>query len=364
MSGETMNNYWNKLEQLKEPTSANMMALGTWVHDEALPWLWNELGGAILEPKKKHTNTQAQHAPAQLRPMKDVEAVRQGLFTSAIDRDKKRIERSFYRAQLTMLDSEAKLYCKNIEHVVKATSILYKEAVVHTVHRALLEMMRLAIVMLEDAAREVTEVPGYFAAGRRQHETPFEVFKGTEQIIYGTYSCMTHLDRAPYTPVAVLRTAIELRLRGAFGVSGLVDPSKPEDFVPIDMNGLFEAIRTRQDEIDFAVDLHDVWRIYRWSNFYLHSGYRDYPWVAGFLLQYLRPLFADNRTEPNGSWNIDGGIRMKRETWHAVRAALQSRSANRGFATRLADAWRALFPSNRRQLPVVDEADAQCVFLD
>jgi hypothetical protein len=265
-----------------------------------------------------------------------------------------------------MLDSEARLYCKSIDAFSKATSVFAEDAVVHTLHRALLEMMRLAIVLLEDAAREVTDVPGYFSAWRRPYETPFEVFKGTEQIIYGTYSGMTHVDRAPYTPVAVLRTAIELRLRHAFCVSSLINPTNPDDLIPVDLSRLFEAVQIRQSEVDFAVDLHDVWKIYRWSNFYLHGGVRDFPWVPGFLLRYLRPLFADQRTGPNGSWNINGGIRMKRETWRAIRLALQPQVEQPGLVKRFANAWRELCAGKKRQLqlPAVDEQAAQCMFLD
>lgn len=298
--------------------------------------------------------------------MKDTEALRQGLVTSVAEQSKKRSEVSYYQAQLTMLDSEARRYCEAIAGFSNTQSPFAPEAVVHTLHRALRDNLRLARVLLEDAARNVTGVPGYFAAWRRGRENPFEVFKGAEQVIYGTYSGMTHVDSAPYVPVAVLRTAIELRLRHAFCVQSLVDPDNPEEMVPIDLSRLLAAIQTRQSEIDFAVDLHDVWKIYRWSNFYLHGGVRDYPWVAGFLLQYLRPLFADQREGPNGSWNIDGGIRMKKETWRAVRAALQPTKGKFGLASRLVNAWRALWPGKTRQLalPPSDEREAKCVFLD
>src|SRR5690606_19063193 len=151
-----------------------------------------------------------------------------------------------------------------------------------TLHQALHEMMRMALPLLEDAARDVTGVPGYFSAWRSKSDDPFEVFKGAEQIIYGTFSGLTHVDRAPYTPVAVLRTAIELRLRRAFGVSSFLDPNKPEELIPIDLSKLFDVIQIHQKEIQFSVDMHDVWKIYRWSNFYLHGGNRDFPWVPGF----------------------------------------------------------------------------------
>ena len=362
--------YYQKLQQLEDCNSANLIAFGAWVRNDALPWLWAEMGGAILTPKQKHPNATTDPAPRKLTPMADAEAVRQGLMVSVTDRIKRLEDPSFYRAQLTMLDNEATRYCNAIDAFSQATSqetaIFAEDAVVHTLHQDLKDMMQYALTLLEDAAREVAEVPGYFGAWRRKHETPFEVFKGTEKMIYGTYSGMTHVDRTPYIPVAVLRTAIELRLRDAFCVSSYINPSKPDDLIPIDLSKLFEAIQTHQKDIDFAVDMHDVWKIYRWSNFYLHGGVRDFPWVPGFLIQYLRPLFADARTGTNGSWNINGGIRMKRETWHAVRKALQPEIERISQLQRFSNAWRALWPGKKTllKLPAVDEKAAQCMFLD
>lgn len=360
------NKYSEKLQQLNEPNRANLVALGSWVRNDALPWLWNELGGAILSPKPQHPNAPSAPRPPKLTPMNDADAVRQGVMVSVADRKIKLAEPSYYRAQLTMLDKEATRYCTQIDAFSQATSVFSEEATVHTLHCALLEMMRYARILLEDAARNVTDVPGYFAAWRRKRETPFEIYKGTEQIIYGTYSGMTHVDRAPYTPIAVLRTAIELRLRGAFCVSSYVNPEKPDDLIPIDLSKLFEAIQTKQKDIQFIVDLHDVWKIYRWSNFYLHGGARDFPWVPGFLFQYLRPLFADPGTSSNGSWNINGGIRMKRETWQAVRKALAPRIEQPVFFQRFSNAWRVLWQIKalQRELPDVEEREAECVFLD
>lgn len=364
------NDYFQKLQQLEDCNAANLSTLGAWTRNDALPWLWTEMAGAILEPKQKHPNATTAPAPRKLTPMTDADAVRQGLMVSVADRVNRAEDPNFYRAQLTMLDKEATRYCNSIDSFSQATvqaasqgtAIFAADAVVHTLHRALKDMMRYALILLEDAAREVTEVPGYFGAWRRKHETPFEVFKGTEQIIYGTYSGMTHADRAPYIPVAVLRTAIELRLRDAFCVSSYVNPSKPEDLIPIDLSKLFEAIQTRQKDIVFAVDLHDVWKIYRWSNFYLHGGVRDFPWVPGFLLQYLRPLFSG----PAGSLSMNAGVQMKRETWHAVREALQPEIERHSLTQRLCNAWRALWPAKKPllELPAVDEKAAQCVFLN
>lgn len=359
--------YSAKLNQLRQATPQNLADLAQWTEQVALPWLWDELGGAILEPKQKHPQARTAPAPPVLKPMKESAAVRHGLMTSMADRLTKDTAPSFYQAQMTMIDSEARRYCMTITSFGKVQTPVAADATVHSLHPALLELMRYACILLEDAGREITDVPGFYGAWRKNRDHPFEVFKGTEQIIYGVYSGLTHADRAPYIPVAVLRTAIELRLRHAFCIYSLADPAKPENTVPIDMSSIFTAIQKRQSEIEFAVDIHDVWKIYRWSNFYLHGGVRDFPWVAGYLLQYLRPLFADQKNGPNGSWSIDGGIRMKRETWHAVRAEVAAPKEAPSFKQRLANAWQALCPGKQTrtlELPVLDEKSAHCMFLN
>lgn len=358
--------YYQKFRALEADTRANLIALGAWVRTEALPWLWTEMGGAVLTPKQKHPKARSAPATPRLTPMTATEAVRAGLMISVADRTEMLKQASFYRAQLTMLDAEATRYCDKIDEFacVPPDKVFAEAATVRTLHQALLDIVRSALPLLESAADFVTDVPTFFAAWSRKVETSFEVFKGAEQIIYGTYSGMTHADRAPHIPVAVLRTAIELRLRHAFGISGYVNVSQPDDRIPIDLSKLFEAIQERQRDIDFAVDIHDVWKIYRWSNFYLHAGVRDYPWVAGYLQRYLYPLFYDARKGPNGGWNMNGGIRMKRETWHAVRSRLEPEAERSNFAQRLRNAWRALFPGPKRTLALAPfiEDEAQCVF--
>jgi hypothetical protein len=260
-----INDYSSKLDALKEATQQNLTDLALWTEQVALPWLWAELGGAILTPKQRHPQARTAPTSPTLRPMKNGEAVRQGLIISVADRFTKDTAPPFYQAQLTMLDSEARRYCKAIASFMQAPDKFAENATIHTLHPALLELMGYARVLLEDAGREVTDVAGFFGAWRKRREHPFEVFKGTEQIVYGAYSGMTHADRAPYIPVAVLRTAIELRLRQAFCIHSLVDPAKPEETVPIDMSRIFTAMQARQGEIEFAVDMHDIWKIYRWS---------------------------------------------------------------------------------------------------
>lgn len=144
------------------------------------------------------------------------------------------------------MDSEASRYCRCIASFSAAPVQFAPGAAIDTLHRALLVIMRYARILLENAAGEVTEVPGYFSAWRKERDHPFEVFKGAEQIVYGAYSGMTHADSAPYAPVAVLRTAIELRLRHAFCIYTWVSSNNPEDTTPIDMSSIFWRYRPRK----------------------------------------------------------------------------------------------------------------------
>src|SRR4051812_12416564 len=117
-----MDSYWNTLEALRNPTSTNMTALAAWVKQDALPWLWKELAGAILEPRRKHPLAKTSPRPATLSPNTEADAVRNGLFTSATDLKKKAGEAVYYQAQLTMLDAEATRYCTRIDTYSKVTN--------------------------------------------------------------------------------------------------------------------------------------------------------------------------------------------------------------------------------------------------
>jgi len=351
-----VNQYKAERHKFDVLSEQNLKDLAQWAEQQALPWLWAELAG-ILPGKRT--------APLQPR-----EAIRQGLQTTFADREKMPLQPNFYIAQLTMLDAEMKRYCGATTQFIKAVPPRFApNATIFTLHGAIKEHLDHGIVILEQAGHFLLDLPFAYGAWSRRTEHPFEVFKRAEQAVYGGFSGLTHDDRAPYTPVAVLRTAIELRIRSAFGIQGYIDPTN-DNFLPIDLARLFDEIRNHLPKIDFAVDFHDIVKIYRWSNFYLHGGWRDFVWVPGFALQFLRPLFADRTTLPNGGWDIDGGIRMPREVWRAIRGSF-SQSRTNSSRCLMTDLWEGAFEAFRRRkrnrpliLNPADEQHAACVLLD
>ena len=346
--------YSDQLSRFGACNRENLVGLANWASAEGLPWLWSELGGMI--------------SGHSVVIVKSYDAIRQGLQTTHSDREKMPLKPSFYIAQLTMLDSEVKAYCRAVEKFEDHESP-YAETKIHTLHRALKDHLAYGRILLEQAAHALLNLPGAYGAWRRLREEPFEVYKGAEQIVYGTYSGLTHADRAPHIPIAVLRTAIEIRFRSAFGIEGYID-SANNAFIPIDLSKLFDAVRGRLPKMEFAVDFHDIVKVYKWCNFYLHGGWRGFPWVVGFAVQFLRPVFADQRDTPDGGRSIYGGIRMYREEWRAIRSHFEQVGQSERDSPFQALCMILMSPfcarKHTRQLILnpAEEDAAKCVFLN
>jgi hypothetical protein len=345
------NLYKAERRRLDALTRQNLIDLAQWAEKVALPWLWTEVAGIL--------------GKGRISPLQPQDAIRQGLQTTFADRQKMPLTPKFYVAQLTMLDSESTRYCKAIQSFAATANPYAANASMYVLHEALKDCLDDGLVLLEQAGHFLLSLPFAYGAWSRRMEHAFEIFKGAEQIVYGRFSGLTHDDRAPYTPVAVLRTAIEIRLRSAFGIQGYEDSSN-NSLVPIDLSSLFEEIRPRLSRIDFAVDFHDVVKVYKWSNAYLHGGWRDFVWVPGYALQFLRPLFADSRPTPGGGLSLDGGVRMPREVWREIRGAFDQSNVRSGRMTELWNAIRNVFRKKARRLTLnpADENSAACVFLD
>ncbi|PWB89886.1 hypothetical protein C5688_13685 [Methylocystis sp. MitZ-2018] len=264
-----------------------------------------------------------------------------------------------------MFDAELKRYCEVVRKLPPSDRWFAEDAKVDMLHRTIVRFLDYAIILLDDASRKMGSAKQYGTLANR-YDHHFQIYKGAEQVVYGRYSALTHDDHAPYVGVAVIRTAIEIRLRRAFGIQGLTN--EQGGFRPIDLGMLFEAVKPHKQRIQFAVDFDDVIKIYRWSNFYLHGGWRDYPWVAGFSLRYLNPLMTGGPVVPGTSWSIDGGIKMPRQIWRDIRRTLDPATANESYWLKLRD-WLSKNVLRRRSAPrwTLDEAreeDAACTFLD
>jgi hypothetical protein len=287
-----------------------------WAAEEAAPWVREEVKG-VLGGEAKQLSAE--------------EAVRSGLAISYKDLRVLPKQARYYGAHLTMFQAELDRFCKAVDVGVQHNDSPFAGATRMELRQGIYELLLDAIVMLERAGAIRLDLPGAYDVYRINHDRTFEVFKAAEQMIYGRYSRLTHTDRAAFAPVSVLRTAIELRMRRAFGVQSYHDP-RNDGAQPIQLSKLFEVIFSFERQIHASVDLHDVNRVYKWSNPYLHAGRRDYVWVAGFGLQFLRPLFfGPKQLRSRSGWSMNGGLEMPAEVWTRVRRHFEKHAKRKGW---------------------------------
>lgn len=344
--------YNGQLARWRNVSQSNLNDLAQWTEQVGLPWLWEELAG-ILGKKK-------------IEPLLPNHTIRQGLQATFADRAKMPMKPTFYHAQLTMLDSQARKYLSAAK-TFKGTATPYApNATVHVLHGGLHGMMHYGTIFLEQASQGILHLRDAYGGWARRQELPFEIFSGARQIIYGRFSGIAHDDAAPFVSVAVIRTALENRLRSAFGIYGFYNHDNM-NLKHIMLSDLFDAIQPHLSRIEFAVDFYDIARIYRWSNPYLHAGWRDFVWVPGYALDFLKPVFVDGGLTPGGGWDINGGIRMPREVWREIRASFK-KSKRPGRLEALVQAVLGLFRrrnvASTLELNAADEDHSACLFLD
>jgi hypothetical protein len=352
--------YRDALSRSAQVSEQNLIYVADWFLKSGVPWMWSELSSITGQTAK---------------PLAPADAIRMGLETTPVERAKMPLKPSYYVAHMSMLDAEAKRVCNAAIKFGNSTDRFAPNATILDLQTMLKALLLDGLFLLEQAHGALLKRPGPYGIVKAFDDHPFQIFKGAEQFIYGRYSGLTHTDHAPYAPIAPLRTAIEIRLRSAFGIYGYLDTNN-NSLRPIDLSRLFAAIQKHLPNVTFAVDFHDIARIYRWSNSYLHGGLRDAVWIPGYALQFLRPLFAGPEPPPGGGWNVNGGIRMQREVWRSIRNSFDVAAQPREkglialfkLIASINDAIRGVLTRRRRnmrlQLDPAHEGEARCVFSD
>lgn len=299
MSSQLLNQH---IDALASHQVDALTAATTWLAHEGIEHVRMEMAG-ILGLK-------------YLPSMAACEAVRQGLVTTAHEQTTLLHSARFYEAQTAMFAAEATRYTNIIARADFSAMVRFGDASVHELSEGLHDLLLDALAMLEQAGHALLKCPGVYGVWSSRFDMPFQIYKAAEQVTYGKFSLLTHIDRAPFVGIALLRVAIETRLREAFHVYAYEDP-RNHSIQPISISELLEAIGLHCPSAVFAVGRHDIAKIYRWTNFYLHAGRRDFSWTPGFALQYVRP-FISGRPKPDKGWSINNGILVPRTEWDAV----------------------------------------------
>lgn len=235
----------------------------------------------------------------------DASRVEMGLPKTINDGAKKIKDNNFYAAHAEwFLQETDKIFSADKEFKAPKHDP-YFSALTDILQKNLLD----SLMVFEDFACWHQNVPNVFGIGKNRLEHSVSLYHAGLQAIYGTYSPLSCTDNHADTAISHLRMNIELRLRYGFGVLGLTD-TKDNSFIPLGLSKLIESISENQSLINLAIPISHIDRIYRWSNLYIHGGFKLYTWCAPSALRYLQPFLTggDYKTPTQSGWSVNAGI--------------------------------------------------------
>jgi hypothetical protein len=124
-----------------------------------------------------------------------------------------------------------------------------------------------------------------------------------------------HPDNATDASTALLRVALETRLRFGFGLLGVLEKAT-QAVLPLNLSTVLTAISVHENQMTLAVPLQHIERLYGWSNIYVHVGLKHFTWSPIFANRYLNPFFRGGVY--SGGSSVNAGICIDKATIAAV----------------------------------------------
>jgi hypothetical protein len=237
---------------------------------------------------------------------------------SFADFEHKSKDNAFYRTHAQWFLDEMDLVVSRVprESTDPAANFAYGN-----VYRYVQGLLMDSVVLFEHWGTRALEVPGVYGVGKNETAHLVQFWHGTRQMIYGHGSfglsfAGSHSDLA----VGMIRQAVELRLRRAFGVLG---KSRVSDgsFSPVSLSELFDAIDEAGSDVITPVPLFNIKRVNAWANMFMHYGIKFYSWTPSRVLLYVRPLIVGGETV-EGEKTVYSGVKMKQAAFDKVRLSI------------------------------------------
>lgn len=142
---------------------------------------------------------------------------------------------------------------------------------------------------------------------------------GHHRILFDTCQQLWYGDivQDSWASVVLIRQNLEIRIRHCVDVMGVLIDGHP---TILTLTSVLEALRQEKSAIS-AVPWNVLLRIYKWSNLYVHTAAKGYPWLAGYAMFVLLPLMSGIK-EKNGNWSVDNAIRISQDGVRRVHAAI------------------------------------------
>lgn len=180
---------------------------------------------------------------------------------------------------------------------------------------------------LHDFMHDVRPIIEYL---ERRHDSEFVFFEGGKaygrpawQIYRESYSLywsssnnqpsVSHRNGISLS-VFTLRQSLEILFQRVLGFYGAHDKNYTEprlrhDFFP-------EFIEKHIDKFNVRYhSLRNIIKLYKWTNFFIHTGVMPRIWEPWFALEYCKNLFQPPSPGATGGWSIYGAIEVSEFDW-------------------------------------------------
>lgn len=171
------------------------------------------------------------------------------------------------------------------------------------------------VFLLEEWAENVQQTHAVYGVGKSMRHSAFQISHAADKVAHGWSPFFAYRDTAVESSPALIRVAIETRLRFGFGVLGIKECATGA-ILPLNLSALFKAIDAHASSVRFAVPLQNIKRLYGWSNIYVHLGVKDYMWSPMFALKYINS-FLRGGSHATG-FSVDAGIQTDKKTIEAI----------------------------------------------
>ncbi len=219
------------------------------------------------------------------------------------------------QAQQTFYTSNAQIFsmtCTSIaEAVIKASTDPRSEAFASQHYSLLRNMVLDALALVSDWAATTQETPAMYGIGKNRLHDSFQISHAAEQLMFGGSPFFAFADLATDSGTALLRVALETRIRFGFGLLGVLDLSN-QTILPLNMSKILMAIKKHENKFKLKIPLQHIERIYSWSNIYVHVGLKHFTWSPIFALDYLNPLLRGG--DYPGGIGVHAGIYIDKAT--------------------------------------------------
>ncbi len=173
------------------------------------------------------------------------------------------------------------------------------------------ELVREGIEYLNYVSVETEKKSRNYGIGKRGVLGSKELFDTAIMLLYEDFNPkrLGGFALAP-TSVMVLRQAVEVRLRNAFGIHAIYEQDGRVAKTP--QKFFFFFIKAHAESITLPIGLPIIEAIFDWTQTFVHGGILKQTWDIEWAFHILAPLFAGTKNA-NGGWHYLGSIQIKKE---------------------------------------------------